>query len=176
MDTDPAPPPIINEDASRRASLQSLLIFLDNHDAGCPQCGYSLRGIRSDHCPECGWGITLRPSDGIDRRRVLLLTSWIAVIGLVISLAQLVSVATSMLSFFRSGSGSMWFTWLVFQLGYVVLLVLSASTLMRVRGMRAMPTAKFLRQSKRFSLAILIATVVFFGDPTVFGLLWEVFL
>lgn len=172
MDTDPALPPITNEDAVRRASLRSLLIFLDNHEAGCPQCGYSLRGIGSDHCPECGWAITLRPSDGIDRRRVLLLTSWIAAIGLIISLAHLVRVVTSMLPILRVGGGSMWSTWLIFQLVYVVLLVLSASALLRVRGMRAMPTAKFLRQSKRFSLAILITTTVAFGVTTVFGLLW----
>ena len=175
MDTDPAPPPIMNEGAARRASLQSLLIFLDNHDAGCPQCGYSLRGIGSDHCPECGWGITLRPSDGIDRRRVLLLTSWIAAIGLIISLSRLLQAVISLLTMYQFGGGvSMLLPWLIFEIGDVVLLVLSASALLRVRGMRTMPTVRLLRQSKRFSLAILITIGVVFVAPMALASVWQV--
>jgi hypothetical protein len=178
MDTDPAPPPIINEDAARRASLQSLLIFLDNQDAGCPQCGYSLRGIGSDHCPECGWAITLRPSDGIDRRRVLLLTSWIAAIGLIISLTDLLHGAITWFVIVvlpRGGGLSRWSTWLIFQPWHVVLLVLSAATLLRVRRMRTMPTSKLLRQSRRFSLAILITIAVVCVGPLVLRLINEIF-
>jgi hypothetical protein len=32
----------------------ALASFLAEHDAPCPLCGYNLRGVESDRCPECG--------------------------------------------------------------------------------------------------------------------------
>lgn len=30
--------------------------FLDDRDLACPRCSFNLRGLRSDRCPECGFG------------------------------------------------------------------------------------------------------------------------
>jgi hypothetical protein len=30
------------------------LAWFAEHDVACPACGYNLRGLRSDRCPECG--------------------------------------------------------------------------------------------------------------------------
>lgn len=37
-----------------------LLEFLLERDAPCPQCGYNLRNLTSDTCPECGEKLQLR--------------------------------------------------------------------------------------------------------------------
>ncbi|RNC80284.1 MAG: hypothetical protein ED559_00260 [Phycisphaera sp.] len=42
----PMPPP---EDAGPEA----LRRYLQSHDAECPDCGYQLRGLQADCCPEC---------------------------------------------------------------------------------------------------------------------------
>jgi hypothetical protein len=34
--------------------------FLHERDVRCPVCGYNLRGVASDHCPECGARLDLR--------------------------------------------------------------------------------------------------------------------
>jgi hypothetical protein len=34
--------------------------FLEQHDAPCPVCGYSLRNLTSERCPECGARLELR--------------------------------------------------------------------------------------------------------------------
>ncbi|MCL4221515.1 MAG: hypothetical protein KJZ65_09090 [Phycisphaerales bacterium] len=34
--------------------------FLADHDAPCPGCGYNLRGLEGDQCPECGERLELR--------------------------------------------------------------------------------------------------------------------
>lgn len=33
--------------------------FLDGHDVGCPGCGYNLRDLPGERCPECGQDIVL---------------------------------------------------------------------------------------------------------------------
>lgn len=33
--------------------------FVEAREAGCPSCGYSVRGLRSDACPECGGDLRL---------------------------------------------------------------------------------------------------------------------
>src|SRR5690349_2982947 len=37
-----------------------LVDYLAERDAPCPLCGYNLRGLVSDRCPECGREIRLR--------------------------------------------------------------------------------------------------------------------
>lgn len=34
--------------------------FLEHADVPCPGCGYNLRGLQTDHCPECRQELTLR--------------------------------------------------------------------------------------------------------------------
>jgi hypothetical protein len=34
--------------------LIARLLARNTDPLGCPNCGYSLRGLKSDHCPECG--------------------------------------------------------------------------------------------------------------------------
>ena len=46
----------MNDDA------QDLRNYLATRDAACPSCGYNLRGLTSDRCPECHQEIALRVS------------------------------------------------------------------------------------------------------------------
>lgn len=36
-----------------------LAAYLARHDARCPGCGYNLRGLETDRCPECGAGFEI---------------------------------------------------------------------------------------------------------------------
>lgn len=158
MEPDTAHPPEAGD--QRRASVPALTVFLDNHDAACPECGYSLRGIKNDHCPECGWVISLRPSDGIDRDRVLRLTRWVALIGLVISTTKLLEPAMMLLS---SGGGfGLPGAYLVFYSGHILLLALSLSTLVSIRRLRVATARALLRSTTRLTrlMGILILLVV----------------
>jgi len=38
----------------------ALIDFLSSRDVPCPNCGYNLRGLQSEHCPECGLQLSLR--------------------------------------------------------------------------------------------------------------------
>lgn len=42
------------------AEREFLRQFLAERDAHCPQCGYNLRALTSDVCPECGDRIVIR--------------------------------------------------------------------------------------------------------------------
>ena len=44
------------------ADLDALREYLATRDAACPSCGYNLRGLTSDRCPECHQEIALRVS------------------------------------------------------------------------------------------------------------------
>lgn len=37
-----------------------LVEYLKERDEACPSCGYNLRGLRSEHCPECHEALVLR--------------------------------------------------------------------------------------------------------------------
>ena len=39
---------------------QSLIDFLADRDTPCPLCGYNLRGLQRDVCPECSQALVLR--------------------------------------------------------------------------------------------------------------------
>jgi ribosomal protein L37E len=43
-----------------RGEAELLRRYLEEHDAPCQRCGYNLRGLKSDECPECGLPISLR--------------------------------------------------------------------------------------------------------------------
>lgn len=43
-----------------RSDQDQLADFLAERDAECPSCGYNLRGLTSDRCPECNQLLALR--------------------------------------------------------------------------------------------------------------------
>lgn len=47
----------MDDDASSQAEF--LRTFLAGRDAACPSCGYNLRDLRNDRCPECGDALAL---------------------------------------------------------------------------------------------------------------------
>lgn len=49
-----------NADPDRDPNLPILVAFLARNDAPCPACGYNLRGLTGDVCPECGQPFELR--------------------------------------------------------------------------------------------------------------------
>lgn len=49
----------MSEHLPREPSPQMLRAFLAEHDAPCPICGYNLRGVMLDICPECECPIEL---------------------------------------------------------------------------------------------------------------------
>ena len=54
MSVAPHPPRTDDPDAAM------LRDHLARHDADCPNCGYNLRNLASDRCPECGTAVELR--------------------------------------------------------------------------------------------------------------------
>jgi hypothetical protein len=57
---EPAPAVVFRAEAvlpaeSRARRRAELLEYLRTHDAACPRCGYSLRGLAGVQCPECAW-------------------------------------------------------------------------------------------------------------------------
>lgn len=62
-------PPVVEE-----PSDSVLHQFLADHDAACPSCGYNLRDLSQDQCPECGQAIKLhlQPAGPMARRGGLL--------------------------------------------------------------------------------------------------------
>lgn len=47
-------------DEPRDHRAAALRAFLEHADEPCPECGYSLRGLRGESCPECGEALRLR--------------------------------------------------------------------------------------------------------------------
>jgi hypothetical protein len=68
-----------------RDEQQILRAFLATRGVPCPACGYDLHGVESGACPECGetLGLSLRPPDGLGRRRglLVLLFTWLLLAG-----------------------------------------------------------------------------------------------
>jgi hypothetical protein len=60
------------------ADTESLVAYLSTRDVPCPGCAYSLRGLKSDHCPECHQQIVL----GIALAEPPIVQFALAVIGL----------------------------------------------------------------------------------------------
>ena len=59
MSDEPEPLPIHSAPAARTPSVL-LREFLDARDVPCPACGYNLRALRAETCPECGQALELR--------------------------------------------------------------------------------------------------------------------
>ena len=49
-----------------------LSTFLAQQDYPCPQCGYNLRSLHGDRCPECGELLVLRVNAAEPRQRLLI--------------------------------------------------------------------------------------------------------
>lgn len=48
------------EDASANENVAPLVEYLSHRDEACPSCGYNLRGLKTDRCPECHELLRLR--------------------------------------------------------------------------------------------------------------------
>lgn len=155
--------------STQSTALPTLLAFLDEHAAACPECGYSLRGIGSPNCPECGRAVTLRPGNGVDLRSVLRLATWLAYIGVLVSASRLIGLLLNWLAF-RGGLG-LPTVMLLSQFGSLILLVLSVSALVRYRRLRHSPARTALRVTRRFSLAILVMFILMAVVPVGLGLI-----
>ena len=73
-----------------------LTAYLSTHDAPCPGCGYSLRGLASDICPECGRSLAIGElNTPLPRRTVRLADVWAVLVALpfVLAAAMIASLA-----------------------------------------------------------------------------------
>jgi hypothetical protein len=52
--------PSIKADAAEPTGDVLLHTFLQDRDVPCPLCGYNLRSLSGDRCPECGTGLLLQ--------------------------------------------------------------------------------------------------------------------
>ncbi len=87
-----------------RAEL--LRSYLRDYDAPCPSCGYSLRDLMGDSCPECGEGIALRVELAQPKMRM-----WITgLIGLSLGLGfhGIVLVILLAIAFFEGAIDDLW--------------------------------------------------------------------
>lgn len=150
-------------------AIASLLTFLDEHNASCPACGYPLRDAGSANCPECGRAVRLRLDDGIDRRSLTRLALWIALIGLIVSGSRLLGIALSLLS--TGGGFGLPMRFLLPQLAWVVLLVVSTLAYIRFRRLKTAPASVVLRVTRWYSLAVVVALVLVTVTPVLLGLL-----
>lgn len=66
------------ESTEGEAGGEWLRRYLAEHDAGCPACGYSLRGLAGHACPECGLEVVVKVAGAVPHR----VYWWCAVWGL----------------------------------------------------------------------------------------------
>ncbi len=155
MDTEPIAPLTADDQAAGRNTLEQLRTFLDDQNATCPLCSYSLQGIKDARCPECGWAITLRPSEGLDRRRIIQMTRWFAYAGLILSVPETINIVRLTL---LANTQIMWH-WrsIVYQAGNGVLLVLSMFVLIGlIRGARQWSTRLLLKRTRQYAAGIIV--------------------
>jgi hypothetical protein len=65
-------PTTIAPDTSEAPPAELLRAFLTDRDAPCPQCGYNLRDLHGDRCPECGELLVLRVNVAEPRQGALI--------------------------------------------------------------------------------------------------------
>jgi len=65
-----------------------LVSYLASNHAPCPICGYDLKGVTADACPECGHRLILTVSTPPSQRAVKLLTLALALCGLLLNTAD----------------------------------------------------------------------------------------
>ncbi len=58
--------------------ISHLQALLSDRDCACPHCGYNLRGLSADHCPECGKTIDI---SAIFKRRERLDYAWLIMLS-----------------------------------------------------------------------------------------------
>ncbi len=92
-----------SDDALGRESQprHGLADFLVDRDVGCPVCGFNLRGLAGNRCPECSTRIQLviaRPDDLVRRR------GWLLAAALALWVSSMVSVASHIMTYVRWGS------------------------------------------------------------------------
>lgn len=61
--TPQSPPPSSANDRNAAADTHALREFLATRNEACPACGYNLRGLTQDRCPECGARLVLQLAD-----------------------------------------------------------------------------------------------------------------
>lgn len=54
------------------STLDELRLYLAERDAPCPGCGYNLRSLVTERCPECGRGVTLEGLEYAEHARQML--------------------------------------------------------------------------------------------------------
>lgn len=81
-----------------------LKTFLAERDAPCPNCGYNLRGLTSDRCPECEHGLVL--SVGLAEPRIAAFVFGLLGVGMSVGFSALL-LAWVGLMFLRRGRGGM---------------------------------------------------------------------
>ncbi|QKK07017.1 MAG: hypothetical protein HND58_01795 [Planctomycetota bacterium] len=117
-------------DAPGGDSFEHVLALLGDGAAACPECGYSLAGLRSATCPECGWRVRLRLDDGADAGQVVRIARWVAVLGVVLAAPTVLQYLYYLLVFGTFGTASIWLPYLCV---YVPIAAYSVSTLLTLR-------------------------------------------
>lgn len=77
---------------TRTGEKESLRLFLAERDAACPECGYNVRGLAADACPECHRRLELEiariPRPSRRRWRLLLLLAALGAVRAPVGLWQ----------------------------------------------------------------------------------------
>lgn len=120
--------------ADPNQDLDALRAHLADHDAPCPNCAYSLRGLASDRCPECNQEIRLTVGLAEPRIGLYLLALLPVLSGAGLCAVMLVCVAVMTLLKGSPGSRA---HFLIYYLPSIALLVLgTAAALLLTRAGR----------------------------------------
>lgn len=122
-----------------RDESAALRTFLERRDAPCPNCGYNLRGLTAEACPECKHALRLQFAR-VERptRRRLWLTLAVACVGLASGLTDTAQTVFTLLRG-QSGIGSTWLAalmgvWFLMELWLIVVCGFGLFGILRTRG------------------------------------------